>query len=611
MQTVMPRWFFFSMSILVTKIQKKQICLFIHSLLHINTNTPTKTKRTHLCTEPNRVTGLDVRRLCNSGKLNEAIHILQVMDAPLDSSTYVCLLQGCLNKKTLSLGKLMHAHLIQAGFKSGLYLDNLLIIMYDKLGSLADARKVFEEMPERNVVSWTAMISGYARYGFGKEAIEFFRQMKKNGIQPNQFSYSSMIPVCARMVALGHGKEVHCDIIKAGFESSVFVASSLIDMYRKCRNTEDACKVFDKMPKRNVVSWTAMVAGYAQSGCLDKALELFERMPERNVVSWTAIIAGCAQNGQFHEALKLFWEMPERHLTSWNAMISGYAQHDYFAEALELFRQMQSTGVKANSVTLTSLLPACACLAALRQGREVHEDIIRSGFLSDVFVGNALVDMYAKCGSIEDAQKLFSRMTKRDVVSWSSLIVGYAMHGSAYDALQLFKQMQCSGTKPDHITFVGVLSACCHAGLVSDACHYFRCMSKDYHIRPSVEHYTCMVDLLGRAGHLNEAWDIIQMMPMKADAIVWGALLGACQIHSNVELGEIAAERLFEMDPENPAHYVLLSNIYASVGRWDGFKRVRRMMKDRKVKKTPGLSWIGVNNKVNTFVVGNMLHPYT
>ncbi|KAH9292829.1 hypothetical protein KI387_042004 [Taxus chinensis] len=601
------------MSILVAKAYKKHITYPIRNLLQIQINIQSKTKTAHFFSQSNLTIHreLDAKRLCNNGQLNEALHILQVLGTSLNRYTYVCLLQACLNSKTLSKGKIVHAHIIQTGFDSGLYLDNMLVIMYSKLGNLVDARKEFDEMPERNVVSWTALVSGYAGYGSRKHALDFFRQMKQTGIQPNQFSYSSVIPVCANMAALGYGKEIHGDIIKAGFESDVFVGSTLTDMYVKCRDIVDAYQMFAKMPKRTVVSWTAMVAGYAQSGYLDKALELFERMPERNVVSWVSMIAGCAQNGYVHEALKLFWEMPERHLLSWNAMISGYAQNGCFAEALEFFGQMQFMGVKANSVTLTSLLPACANLAALEHGREVHEDIIRSGFLSDVFVGNALVDMYAKCGSIEDGRRLFDKMTIRDVVSWSSMIAGYAMHGSAYDALQLFEQMQYSGTKPDHVTFVGVLSACCHGGLVSDACHYFNCMSSEYCITPSIEHYSCMVDLLGRAGHLNEAWDIINMMPMKADVIVWGSLLGACQIHSNVELGECVAKHLFELEPENPAHYVLLSNIYAAVGRWDGVTRVRRMMKDRKVKKMPGLSWIGFNNKANTFVVGDSLYHYT
>jgi pentatricopeptide repeat protein len=290
-------------------------------------------------------------------------------------------------------------------------------------------------------------------------------------------------------------------------------------------------------------------------------------------------------------------------------MISGYTQRGCFVEALELFQQMRLTDVKPNSVTLTSLLPACANLAALEKGKEVHEDIIRNGFQSDIFVGNALIDMYAKCGSIDDADKMFHKMHRRDVVSWSSMIVGYAVHGRAYDALQLFKEMQHLGTKPDYVTLVGVLSACCHAGLVDDARQYFDCMTSDYGIKPGLEHYSCMVDLLGRAGRLIEAWNIINKMPMKPDVIVWGSLLAACRVHSNVDLGEYAAERLFQLDPENAAHYVLLSNMYATVGRWDGVRKMRRMMKDRRVKKMPGCSWIGFNYRLNTFVVGSSLHP--
>jgi pentatricopeptide repeat protein len=284
-------------------------------------------------------------------------------------------------------------------------------------------------------------------------------------------------------------------------------------------------------------------------------------------------------------------------------MISGYSQNGLFDEAVLLFQQMQLTGVMPGTNTFASILPACANLAALEYGKEIHGDIIRSGFQSDEFVGNALIDMYAKCGSIEKACKVFNNLLRRDVVSCTAMIGGYAMHGYSKEALQLFKKMLHAGIDPNHVTFVGVLSACCHSGLVDDGWQYFKCMKQYYHITPTMDHYCCMVDLLGRAGHLKEAQDFVNKMPVKPNAAVLGSLLGACRIHINVDLAEHVAECLFELDPENAAPYVLLSNIYAAACRWDGMEKVRRMMKERRVRKKPGCSWIEVNKRVYVFLV--------
>eukprot|EP01018_Ginkgo_biloba_P019270 Gb_14391 [translate_table: standard] len=615
-----------------------------------------------------------VRILCEQGQLREALHILRVLDyggIRPDSSTYVFLLRACLNMKALPEGQLVHAHITESACEADIIVGNTLVILYAKCGSLVDARRVWERMAERNVISWTVIIAAYARNGYAEEALTLFSRMQLAGIQPNKFTFASVIPACANLAVLEHGEEIHEEVIRRGFESNVFVGSAVVDMYVKCRSLENARKVFDKMPERNVVSWNAMISGYAHNGYAGEALKLFQSMPERNVISWNAIIAGCALNGHFDEALKLFqqmpeqdvvswnamitayaqngnfdqalklfhqmperdvvsWnamiaayaqtgyveeamtffhKMPERNVVSWNGMISGYIQNAYFEEALQLFRQMYLTGVKPDADTFSSILPACANLATLEHGKEVHEDIIRSGFHFDAFVGSALIDMYAKCGSIENACRVFDKMPRRDVVFWTVMIVGYAMHGCGKEALQLFEEMQNSGTIPNSVTFTGVLSACCHAGLVDQGWKYFDSMSRDYHLTPAMEHYCCMIDLLGRSGLLDEAQDFINKMPVKPEAAVWVSLLGACRIHVNIELGERVAQRLFQMDPKNTAPYVLLSNIYAAAGRWDDIEKVRKMMIDRSVRKKPGRSWIEVNNKVYAFGGEDRAHP--
>eukprot|EP01018_Ginkgo_biloba_P013185 Gb_32447 [translate_table: standard] len=491
----------------------------------------------------------DVRSLCLQGRLKEALHILHVMDRSVGISTYVSLLQVCINKKALSEGKLVHTHINLRGFMPDRYLGNTLVHMYVKFGSLLDARRVFNDMPKRDVFSWTVMIAAYSRYGFANEALALFHQMQQTDIKPNHFTFVSVLPACANMASLEQGKEIHDKITRSGLDSNVFVGNTLIGMYAKCRSLDMARNVFDKMPQRDVVSW--------------------------------------------------------------NSMIAPYTRHGHFEEALKLFAQMRRADIQPDEFTFASVLPACATLAALEQGKEIHEEIIKGGFQSDAFVEGALVDMYAKCGSLEIARDLFDKMHQPDVVSWTAMIAGYGMLGCGKEALKLFEEMQHSGRNPNHVTLVCVLSACCHAGLVNEGRHYFNCMSKCYNITPTMEHYVCMVDLLSRAGRLDEAQDFIDKIPIKPDATVWRCLLAACRVHNNVELGEQVAKRLFELNPKNAAPYVLLSNIYAAAGRWDDSENMRRMMKDRRVEKTPGCSWVEVNKQIHTFLVGDRSHPQT
>ncbi|XP_057837442.2 pentatricopeptide repeat-containing protein At5g15300 [Cryptomeria japonica] len=543
-----------------------------------------------------------VSMLSKQGQVKEALHIVDLMDQPLRFSLYSHLLQDCTKKQTLSDGKQVHNHMTARGLKPNVSLGNILITMYDKCGSLVDAQGVFDQMPMRNLISWTAMISAYTRHGYSEEALILFYQMKETGIQPNQFTFASILSSCADMANLEKGKEIHEEIIRNEYQSDVYVGNALVDMYAKCGNIDSARDVFEKILQKDVVSWTTMIAGYAHNGYTDEAFHLFQKMPERNIVSWNAMISGYMQNGHIEDALNLFQKISKRNSVSWNAMIAGYVQNGYGEEALKLFQEMQSTDMKLNTETFVIVLSACANIAGLQEGIEAHEVIIKSGFQSNISVGNSLVGMYAKCGSIEDAFKVFDKMHERDVVSWNAIIAGYAVHGFGKKALQLFEKMQQSGRKPNHVTFIGVLTACCHAGLVDEGWLYFHNMNQYYNISPVMEHYGCMVDLLGRAGCLDEAQTFIYNMPIKPDAAIWLSLLGACKIHMNIELGEKAARQLFDLNSKNTAPYVLLSNIYASAGRWDNLKNVRKMMIDKKVQKSPGCSWIVIRRQVYTFL---------
>eukprot|EP01018_Ginkgo_biloba_P037531 Gb_04990 [translate_table: standard] len=577
---------------------------------------------------------------------------MQLFPVRADSFIIASVLPACANLAALEQTKEIHAYVIKNGFESDIFVGSCLIDTYAKSGSLEYAHKVFDKMSERNMVSWTSMIAGYAQNGFGEEALELFGEMVRNGEKPDSFTISSILPTCAHLSALQNGKEIHNYVLRGGIDSDVYVASALLGMYANCGSLEYARHVFDKMSGRDVAAWNAMIAAYAQNGRGDEALKLFRQMPltgiKPNKITWTLAIAGSSQNGRSDEALKLFNQMQtsgvkqsvitwnamisayarnghgndalkqfhqmqlageKPNVTTWNTIIAGYAQNGLGNEAIKTFRQMQLAGMKPDSTTIASILQACACIAALQRGKEIHDYIIRNTFESNIYVGSALVDMYAKCGSIADAQRVFGKIPQRNVVSWNAMISGYAMHGYGRDALKLFIEMQQAGMKPDCITFIAVLSACSHSGLVDAGWNYFYCMSRDYHITPCVEHYACMVDLLGRAGHLDEAQDFINTMPLEPSASVWGALLSACRIHGHTDLAEVVAERLFELEPKSTGNYVLLSNIYAAVGRWDDRSNLRHIMEERGLKKSPGCSWIEVKNEVHAFFMGDRSHP--
>eukprot|EP01018_Ginkgo_biloba_P002747 Gb_11036 [translate_table: standard] len=508
-------------------------------------------------------TSQDLRMLCKQGRLKEVMQILQSTGQRVETSIYVYLLQLCIKKKALTEGKRIHNHMNERGIFPEIWLQNTLVNMYAKCGSLLEARRAFDEMPKRDVCSWTVMIQAYARYGFCEEALALFHQMQRNGVQPDQFTFASVLPACANLEAIDY---VHDEIIRSGFLDDVFVGSALVDMYAKCGSIQRARNVFDKMPKRDMFSWTVMIAACCRHGLSEEALTLFYKMQRTGIqpdqFTFASVLSACAnlaaleQGMEIHEeiirngvqfdivvenalvdmyakcgsiekACHVFDKMHQRDVVSWTAMIAGYVQNGQGLKALKFFRQMELAGVKPNLKTFVSVLPACAELAALEQGVDIHENITRSGFKSDVFVESALVDMYAKCGSLEKARDVFDKMNQRNAISWTAMIGGYAMHGCANEALELFEQMQHFGKKPDHVTLVCVLSACCHAGLVDEGRQYFDCMSQYYHITPTMEHYGCMVDLLGRAGRLDEAQDFVNSMSIKPDATVWRCLLGA------------------------------------------------------------------------------------
>ncbi|KAF5747155.1 pentatricopeptide repeat-containing protein [Tripterygium wilfordii] len=453
---------------------------------------------------------------------------------------------------------------------------------YVRNDDLDTARELLDGMTEKLGVAWNAMISGYIHHGLYQDALELFRKMLSMGIQLDEFTYTSLVSGCANAGFFQLGKEVHAHILrtvpKPAPDFSLPVNNALVTLYCRCEKVDKAKNIFEKMPMRDVVSWNAVLSGYVNAGKIDEARSLFKEMPERNALTWIVMISGLAQNGYGEESLKLF---------NW-MKFNGFEPCDYaFAGAIT------SSGV----------------LGSLEQGRQLHAQLLKYGFESSLSAENSLITMYSRCGVVEAAHRVFLTMPYVDSVSWNAMVAALGQHGHGHQAIELYEEMLKAGIVPDRITFLNVLSACSHAGLAEEGGHYFDSMYTFYGIAPGEDHYARFIDLLCRAGKFSEAKDVIESMPFEPGAPIWEALLAGCRIHGNMDLGIQAAERLFEMIPQHDGTYVLLSNMYAVMGRRDDVAKVRKLMRDRGVKKEPGCSWIDVENKVHVFLVDDTGHP--
>jgi pentatricopeptide repeat protein len=462
------------------------------------------------------------------------------------------------------------------------------------------ASKVFDQMPQPNCFSWNTIIRALAESDDDDddeplEALLLFCRMACDGfVEPNQFTFPSVLKACARTARLEEGKQVHGLVVKYGLDSDEFVVSNLVRMYVMCGVLEDAHVLF----LRNVIE-------FENGGEVVRN----KRREEGNVVLWNVMVNGYVRLGKFSAAREWFDRMPQRSVVSWNVMISGYAQNGLFKEAIEMFREMQMGDVCPNYVTIISVLPAISRLGALELGKWVHLFAEKNGIEIDDVLGSALVDMYSKCGSIEKALQVFERLPKKNTITWSAIISGLAMHGQANDAIDHFSRMERAGVTPSDVTYIGVLSACSHVGLVDEGQSFFNHMVKVVGLEPRIEHYGCMVDLLGRAGHLEEAEKVVLNMPIKPDDVIWKALVGACKMHGNIEMGKRVAEILMDMAPHDSGSYVALSNMYASSENWEAVSEVRLMMREMDIRKDPGCSWIELDGVIHEFLVEDESHP--
>ncbi|KAG7645510.1 Pentatricopeptide repeat-containing protein chloroplastic [Arabidopsis thaliana] len=497
-----------------------------------------------------------------------------------NSYTFPFVLKSCAKSKAFKEGQQIHGHVLKLGCDLDLYVHTSLISMYVQNGRLEDAHKVFDksphrdvvsytalikgyasrgyienaqklfdEIPVKDVVSWNAMISGYAETGNYKEALELFKDMMKTNVRPDESTMVTVVSACAQSGSIELGRQVHLWIDDHGFGSNLKIVNALIDLYSKCGELETACGLFERLPYKDVISW--------------------------------------------------------------NTLIGGDTHMNLYKEALLLFQEMLRSGETPNDVTMLSILPACAHLGAIDIGRWIHVYIDKrlKGVTNASSLRTSLIDMYAKCGDIEAAHQVFNSILHKSLSSWNAMIFGFAMHGRADASFDLFSRMRKIGIQPDDITFVGLLSACSHSGMLDLGRHIFRTMTQDYKMTPKLEHYGCMIDLLGHSGLFKEAEEMINMMEMEPDGVIWCSLLKACKMHGNVELGESFAENLIKIEPENPGSYVLLSNIYASAGRWNEVAKTRALLNDKGMKKVPGCSSIEIDSVVHEFIIGDKFHP--
>ncbi|XP_022891153.1 pentatricopeptide repeat-containing protein At2g03380, mitochondrial-like isoform X1 [Olea europaea var. sylvestris] len=547
----------------------------------------------------------------------------------LDNIVFSIVLKACSELRSFSEGMKLHGYILKVGRPDSFVLTGL-VDMYAKCRDTETARKVFDRILNRNVVCWTSMIVGYVQNGCAQEGLVLFNRMRDGLVEGNEYTFGSVVTACAKLGALHQGKWVHGYVIKKGIELNSYLVTALVDMYVKCSAIRDARLIFNELSSIDLVSWTAMIVGYAQNGYAEEALLLFTDktwqgvMP--NSVTLASVLSACAQSPNLKlgasvhsQAIKLglddanvtnalvdmyakhcrtgdanylFENISDKDVIAWNSIICGYSQSGSAYEALKLYYRMRSDFIQPDCVTVVAVLSACAFLGNIRFGSSLHAYSNKEGFLSDknVYVGTALLNLYAKCGDAESARGIFDRMVEKNTVTWSAMISGYGTQGDAYNGLALFRDMLKENIEPTDVIFTNILSACSHTGMIKEGWRYFNTMCKVYNIVPSMRHYVCMVNLLSRSGWLEEAFVFIEKMPIQPDVTVFGAFLHGCSIHSRFDLGDVAVQKMLEFRPHDASHYVLMSNLYASNRAWSQVSRVRDLMKRRGLKKSPATS---------------------
>ncbi|KAG0487766.1 hypothetical protein HPP92_009861 [Vanilla planifolia] len=564
--------------------------------------------------------------------------------------TFPVLLKACVELSEMHLSPMIHTHVLKSPSSSDVYVGTSMINLYAKCQRVDSAKQVFDEMHNKDVITWNAMIMGFSMIGSHWKVFLLFHEMKLDEIEPDKITIMSLSQSCAKNKDAWLLKVVHSMGIKSGLGEDVLVSNSWISSYTKCEDLVSAELLFEEIPaaSKSIVSWNSMIAGCGQLQRTNKVCAYFVSMLqeglrpdlstilsllsslghseclvlgvlvhsmaikvgyEKDINVSNTLISFYSKCGDVVAARYCFNSMNVRTCVSWTVIISCYAKAGDINEVMDLFHEMENVGEKADPITVVSVLSACSQTGSLEFGRSMERYVKSNMFSENTMVCNGLIDMYAKCGSILDARRVFESMNGRSIVSWTALIMGCAMNGDYEEALSLFSQMLELQIRPNHVTFLAVLQACTHGGFLERGQDLFNMMTNVYRIEPRLEHYACMADLLGKRGKINKALEFINSMPIEQDCGVWGALLGSCIIHQETEIGEYAARRLFELKPNVVVPYVAMANIYASRGLWDGMAKVRAMMRKKGLQKSPGQSIVQVNGKAHAFAVEDRIHP--
>ncbi|KAK9116738.1 hypothetical protein Sjap_015685 [Stephania japonica] len=523
----------------------------------------------------------------------------------------ITLLRQC---KTLTQLAQIHAYASKTALLNHPFIAGKLILIssLSLSNSLPYALRLFAQIPSPDLFIYNTVIRGLSESNTPHRALLAYAQMRRRfPSPPDSFSFAFTLKAAANCRCFNAGIQLHCASITHGLDDHLFVRTTLVSMYAECGCAEYARQAFDEMSQPNVVAWNAVVTACFRCGDVAGAERLFGRMPFRNLTSWNVMLAGYMKAGEVEGAKRVFGEMDGKDLVSWSTMIVGFSHNGSFDEAFSCFREMTSAGVRANEVSLTGVLSACAQAGAFEFGKILHGYLEKAGHVLIVSVGNALLDTYSRCGKVGMAHLVFDQMMLKNTVSWTSMIASFAMHGFGEEAIRMFCEMEESSMIPDDITFISILYACSHAGLIEQGKYFFHKMQETYGIEPSLEHYGCMVDLYGRAGLLSEAYEFVVQMAIEPNEIIWRTLLGACSIHGEVNLAERVKERLSELDPKNSGDHVLLSNIYAASGKWKDAAAIRKSMIDQKIKKSPAWSMIEVDKIMYGFAIGEAINGVT
>ncbi|KAG9442848.1 hypothetical protein H6P81_018702 [Aristolochia fimbriata] len=594
---------------------------------------------------------LMIKGYVNNECYREAIELyrrMQLLGMCGDNYTFPFLIKACSGLYSLGEGTKMHSYLIKTGYDSDLFICNSLITMYAKLGCIESAEKVFNEMSVRDLVSWNALINGYLFNGNGSKALQYFLEMQAVGVGIDRFSLIAASGACSLESNQQQGKEIHCYAIRCGFETDLMIQTSLLGMYCKCGNMGCAERLFQGVCRRNVVHWNVLIRGYVSSDQPYKACSCLIRMQEDDRINpdsvtvlnvlpacahinhhlkgkslhgyairkgflpqlllETALMDFYATSSEIKSVVELFDAIDEKSLVSWNTLIKAYAQNGQYTQAIQLFHDLIEEPGQQDEVTLSSVIPAYSELGFLRLGRQIHSYALKQGYGSNTFILNSMIYLYAKCGDLKSSQKLFDGMAQKDVVSWNSIIMGYGIHGYGKSAVEFFSIMKRVGLPPNAVTFTSLLSSCSNNGLIEEGWQYFTSMKQDYGIEPQIEHYGCMVDLIGRTGNLGSALNFIERMPIAPTARIWGSLLTASKNHQNIETAEFAAEKILSLKHNHTGCYILLSNLYADASRWEDVTRIRSLMEHAGLERTKGCSTIELNSKTRSFINGDRLH---